>query len=571
MAVALTVLMLAIGFVNPSPAIGQEQPGQTPGALDPSFGTGGIVTTSFAGGAFGQVLAQQSNGQLVVAGPGRLSSDLSSQTVTVGQVVRYNTNGSIDATFGNGGTATINNFFAFAIALQQNGQIVLAGTTENSNDFDNFGLVRLNTDGSTDTTFGGGLVSTSFTSGASNCAAFGVAIQPDGKIVAVGGAGINLTSSSSAAIGVARYNTDGSPDSQFGIGGQTTINIANSSALSVVIQADGAIVLAGEVGGMGNVFMFASSSEFLLARLTSTGGLDPTFGNGGIVETKAGSGSVAYQAALQPNGQIVVAGVASVAPTTAIALARYNTDGSLDTTFGSGGTVTTNFDGRYDSGISVAIQQDGRIVVGGTSIPPIVPETLVGLSIVVELSTLQIGSRIAVARYNPNGSLDTSFGAGGAVTTLVDGGSAAVSVIVQADGSIVAAGSSLTGVAADYVTANESQAFAVARYIGGPLLPGFTLAFSSPEITASPGTKTPVTVEIERTGGLTGKVDVTAPTSLPTGVIIEGPTSVNTKATSAEFTLKIKSSAPASTTQLTFTATDKSGGTSSATLTLVIP
>ncbi|HEY6330162.1 MAG TPA: hypothetical protein VI756_12560 [Blastocatellia bacterium] len=668
--------MSVIGFVNPVSAGSHERPQQAAGSLDPSFGTGGIVTTSFTGGADGQVVAQQSNGQLVVAGPGEISTSLSLESITVGQVARYNADGSLDTAFGTNGTVTINNFFPFAIALQSNGQIVLAGATENSKEFSEFGLVRLNTDGSADDAFGGGLVSTSFISESSDSIAFGMAVQPDGDIVAVGGVGLNLSSLSSTGIGVARYTSNGTLDPQFGTNGQTIINVNASSASSVLIQSDGAIVITGEAGGTGSILTFLESSQFLLVRLTSSGALDGTFGTEGSVQTKVGSGSVAYEAALQSDGDIVVAGLALVGLSTDIALARYNSNGTLDTTFGSGGTVTTNFDGRLDSASSISIQQDGEIVVGGMStslstitdtLAPASTLTPSSLSIVLELFVLGAGSESVVARYDTDGSLDTSFGTNGVVTTLIDNGSGAFSVIIQSDGNIVAAGASLQ---------SSAEAFAVSRYIAGPAAgeftlssnnstqsvaagssvdftisaasvsgstpptssialsaavspsgsgitttfnpasvnagssstldvaapsgtspgqytvtitgvagsvtettdvtvnvtagPGFTMAFSTPTVTVNTGAKTTLTVEIERTGGLTGKVTVTAPATLPAGVSVKGATSVNTKAESASFTLKIKASAAAGTSQLTFTGTDKSGQTSSASIALII-
>jgi uncharacterized delta-60 repeat protein len=676
-AVLLSLLMLTMGIAVCAGPLGQERPQQAAGTLDSSFGTGGIVTTSLTGGGLGQVVMQQpSDGKLIVAGLGAVGLTPSLQNVTSGGVARYNTNGSLDSGFGTGGTVTISNFYAFAGALDQNGKIVLAGTTENSAHTTNFGLIRLNTDGTTDTTFGGGLVSTTFTGGATDCVAFGLAIQSNGQIIAVGGSGITVTTLTAGSIAVARYNTDGSLDSEFGVSGEVAVNVTESTASSVVIQPDGAIVVGGESGGGGSILTFLTRAQFVLARLNPNGTLDTTFGNGGTVQTKIGTGAVAAQLALQSDGKIVAAGIGLAGVLSAIGVARYNTDGSLDSTFGSGGTVATNFDGEFDSGSSVAIQQNGQIVVAGMSTPTsaitdhLSPESHVSpanLSVVAGLFLLGPGSKMVVARYNTDGTLDTSFGTEGVVTTAVDAGAGAFSTLIQTDGNIVVAGAALE-------SSSGPEAFALARYeaeapgefslqanestqtvnagsvadftidvqtLAGSTPPSgqvaltaavspsgtgittsfnpasvstgdsstlsvtvpsttapntytvaitgtagtvtettsvtvtvsgpdFSLGFSSPTINGSLGTKLPITVEINRTGGLTGKVKVTGPTSLPTGVILKGTGVVTTKGDSATFTLKIKSSAVAGSTTLEFTGTDKAGQTHTATVTLVI-
>ncbi|HEY6330186.1 MAG TPA: delta-60 repeat domain-containing protein, partial [Blastocatellia bacterium] len=161
-AVVLSALLLPIGIASSAAGHDREKPQQTAGTLDPSFGTAGIVTTSFNEPAVGQGIAQQSDGKLVLAGflnPGGGSA------AAFSEVARYNTDGSLDTTFGTGGTTMISDFLAFALALAPNGQIVVAGAANLSDRAGNFGVARLNTDGSLDTTFGGGVVSTTFTTG----------------------------------------------------------------------------------------------------------------------------------------------------------------------------------------------------------------------------------------------------------------------------------------------------------------------------------------------------------------------------------------------------------------------
>jgi len=203
---------------------------------------------------------------------------------------------------------------------------------------------------------------------------FSVALQPDGKIVVAGYAGGDFA--------LARYNSDGALDTSFGSGGKVTTDFGGSyhpDGFSVALQPDGKIVVAGYAGG-----------DFALARYNSDGALDTSFGSGGKVTTDFGGSDAGYSVALQPDGKIVVAGYAGLD----FALARYNSDGALDTSFGTGGKVTTDFSGGRDVGYSVALQPDGKIVVAGYA-----------------------GVDFALARYNSDGALDTSFGSGGKVTT----------------------------------------------------------------------------------------------------------------------------------------------------------
>src|SRR5262249_4024029 len=150
----------------------------------------------------------------------------------------------------------------------------------------------------------------------------------------------------------------------------------------------------------------------------SDGSLDSSFGSGGEVTTSFKGQAIATAEAIQNDGKIVLVGETQGANGDDFALARYNPDGSLDTTFGTGGKVTTDFAGADDA-FSVAIQSDGKIVVAGSS-------------------QQNTGEDFALARYNSDGTLDTSFGAGGEVLTAIAGG--ANGVAIQADGKIVAAG-----------------------------------------------------------------------------------------------------------------------------------
>jgi uncharacterized delta-60 repeat protein len=363
----------------------------------PGFSRAGKVTTDLFGGTdLGQSVALQPDGKLVVAA----SSGL----------VRYHSNGSLDLTFGAGTGSVSNALFGNGHSVtidassDPDGKIVVAGS---------IGLARFNLDGTPDTTFGngtGGSVNTFFSTPMS------ATVQAGGKILVAGTA-----SGAGQDFALARYNADGTFDTTFGSGtGKVKVDFFGGAdqGQSVVVQQNGKIVVAGAATTSAGV------QEFALVRFNADGTLDATFGAGtGKVVTNFGSTLAPGQSAtLQPDGKILVSGYAVQATVTNydFALARYNADGSLDTTFGNGtGRVMTDFTGG-DDGQSVALQSDGKIVVSGYA-----------------------GGNFAVARYNSDGSLDTSFGAGtGKVTTdffnsFDIGGQ---TMVIQGDGKIVVSG-----------------------------------------------------------------------------------------------------------------------------------
>lgn len=223
----------------------------SPGVLDPSFGTGGKVVTSFAGDAGARSVALQGDGKLVVAGfanGGATADDFA--------LARYNVNGALDATFGTGGRATItfpNGVNASDMAVQADGKIVLVGDTVGgvgggTAGFENFALARLNANGTLDATFGtGGRVATNV--GFSADFATGVAIQPNGKIVVAGYAFFDCCTRG-WDFALARYNANGSLDLGFGYNGMATTNIASSPisydiAFDMLLQPNGRIVVVG--------------------------------------------------------------------------------------------------------------------------------------------------------------------------------------------------------------------------------------------------------------------------------------------------------------------------------------
>src|SRR5437660_960419 len=280
-----------------------------PGSLDATFGTGGKVTTSFSGSADMNALVVQPDGKLVAAGWDASQSAFG--------LARYNTNGSLDSTFGTGGTVStpigIDTYGASALVLQSDGKLVAAGDAWKDTVDADFAVIRYTANGSLDTAFGtGGKVTTSF--GSQEDDAYALVVQPDGKLVAAGVVfnGVRWD------FALARYNTNGSLDTTFGTGGKvvTAIGTDGDGASALVLQPDGKLVAAGNTE--------ASTRDFVVVRYNATGTLDTTFGTGGKVITAVGTGDdVAFALALQPDGNLVAGGYAANAGTDAFALVRY--------------------------------------------------------------------------------------------------------------------------------------------------------------------------------------------------------------------------------------------------------
>jgi uncharacterized delta-60 repeat protein len=415
------IVLLAV--TNPGSAA------STPGDLDPTFGGGdGKVTTDFRDMDHADGVAIQPDGKIVVAGSaeGAGGRDFA--------VARYHPDGSLDPTFDGDGKVTSDfassHDQAFAVALQTGGKIVVAGETFPPSSDGAFALARYNSDGSLDATFSGdGKVSVNLAVG-ENDAALAVVIQADGKIVTAGYVRRNLADPSYPAdFALARFNADGTPDLDFGVGGNVTTDIESDSdqAAGVAIQADGRIVAAGPV------HVPSATVDFGLARYNTNGSLDDTFDGDGKVTTDFGSSDSAVGVAIHSDGRIVAAGFVLIGSYFGFGVARYNTNGSLDDTFDSDGKVTTDF-GDGASVNDVAIQGDGKIVAAG-----------------------ETSSDFALVRYNTDGSLDTTFGGDGKVTTDFGGSVDLVEgIAIRGDRRLVAVGCTSCSLA--------SSDFALARY-----------------------------------------------------------------------------------------------------------
>ena len=411
------------------------------GTLDTTFGAGGKLTTSIgSGNDLGYSVALQGDGKIVVGGASNNNGSPYDFAL-----VRYNANGTLDTGFGSGGKVTTDiggsADWGYSVAVQGDGKMVLAGVSLNGSNYD-FALVRYNANGALDTSFGsGGKATTDF--GGSQEFGYGVAVQGDGKILV---AGYSDKSSGNNDFALVRYNANGTLDAGFGSGGKVTTDFGSDDRCrSLAVQIDGKIVVAGHAYN-GTRWVFA------LIRYANDGMLDNTFGSGGKVTTGIGSSNdEGHGVTIQADGKIVVAGAAMNGNNWGFALMLYSANGTLDTSFGSGGKVTTDFGSATDGGMSVAVQTDGRILVGG-------------------YSDKDSGNYdFALVRYNADGTLDTGFGSSGKVTTAIGSSvDLGYSVAVQGDGRIIVAGQSNNG---------SNDDFALVRYEGG------TTSYAAPTTT----------------------------------------------------------------------------------------
>lgn len=392
-----------------------------PGDLDKAFDGDGKTTTDFSSlSDDGFAVAAQRDGKIVVVGA------TSSQTSANVAVARYTVSGALDPSFEGDGKATASLTatsvqYAYAAVVQPDGKILAAGTVLGTGNSLDFVLFRFNRDGALDSTFDGdGKVATDFDRGVDS--AFGIALQPDGKIVL---AGITRPAGTMAFdIGLARYNQDGSLDTSFDGDGRVVTDVSQGSdddAHAVAVQPDGRIV----AGGWSKV---GATYSGVLVRYTPGGGLDTSFeGDGKAIFS--GLTSSVYALALQRDGKIVTVGESR------FTVSRFNADGSLDTSFAGDGNASSPFPPA--DGFAVAVQPDGKIVAAGAA-----------------------ATDFAVARFNPGGALDQTFGTGGGARVDFGGFETAYGIALVPGSKIVVAGAS------GPQHGNGPDDFAVARFFG---------------------------------------------------------------------------------------------------------
>ncbi len=385
-----------------------------PSGLDPTFGTGGRVSTPVGGNGHGEAVVIQPGGGIVTAGwrSTPAGNDFA--------LTRHDASGQLDDGFGTDGIATTDlggdDDEAYDAALTPDAGIVAVGRTDAAGFTKvDFGVVRYTPGGTPDSGFGAdGIVRTDILGGGDQANA--VAVQPDGKIVVAGFATRNGIDGDFALV---RYDPDGSLDADFGTGGVVTTELGTRAddGRAVVIQPDGRIVVAGTAG-----------EDVALARYLPDGTLDTAFGRGGSTITDLGSDDLANGVALTPGGEIVIAG-STLGPTVTrdFLLARYRADGSLDTAFGDHGAVETDVGGGDDFAEGLAVDPQGRLVLVGRA----TSSTILDLALV---------------RYHPDGTLDSGFDGDGIVTVDFHGrGEFGQDVTLDPEGRIVAAGYTANG------------------------------------------------------------------------------------------------------------------------------
>jgi len=407
---------LTIGVVSlVSVAVARPAYAQAAGSLDPTFGTGGKVLTDLGDNSAGAQIqavvsdaALQSNGDIVVSGNFGL--------------VRYLPNGKLDTSFGTKGLATTTGSAA-GLAIEPNGDYLAVGAGTTSSGVSTFAVTRFTSSGRLDPTFGSdGVVTTTFPGASDGAAADAVLVEPDGDILVGGQASVPGTSRNEPVItegALALYSSSGTLEESFGSGGivQSTSSIGDIANLGI--------------DASGDIFVLPAHAEF-----SPSGQLDSGVTAETIVTNSQGGDN-----AFLPNGQSVSA--------TSVSVAKHNTDVQA-TLFNANGTVDSAFDNPpftytgaelagFQSPGAAAVQPNGQIVIAGSS--------------------FKDTSVFGLARLDTNGSLDTTFGSTGVLTTSFQGDDGATAVLIQPNGDIVAAGFSennTTGV----------TDIALARYIG---------------------------------------------------------------------------------------------------------
>ncbi len=335
------------------------------GTQDNTFGNSGLVATSFLSNreGYGHTMALQADGKIIVGG----YSQVNGGSGGIFQLVRYSPNGVIDNTFGNKGkdSTSITGYDKMnSLVIQPDGKILAAGYGSSSCE-----LVRYQTNGALDNNFGtNGILKTNF--GGNVGQLKGMVLQTDGKIIVVG----YSSDTKHSLMTLMRLKTDGTIDNTFGTNGVagTFIDSTRNEANSVVLQSDGKIVVSGFTQKTGFL------SYLLVARYLSNGTLDPTFGTGGYTKVKVGyRDQHATKVALQADGKILVA-TNSIMDTVSsnylygTALVRFNSDGTIDKSFGTNGIARVKIyagkDYVNEYVKSMALQKDSKILLAVTTL-----------------------------------------------------------------------------------------------------------------------------------------------------------------------------------------------------------
>jgi uncharacterized delta-60 repeat protein len=388
-------------------AVGAGSAAAAPGDLDPSFGTGGTLTFKPQGAdSLVNDVAIQPDGKIVLAGVA--NNDFA--------VVRLNPDGSPDTSFGNGGSVVENAVgtnsedLADAVAIQPDGKIVVAGTSLRQNDIQNFStFLRLNANGTPDASFDpAGMTGPNPENAGIARGAVGEAFD---LAIDPSGRIVYAGSNGSGADTVSfvdRLKSDGTHDDSWGTGAGDVFATTQPEFLArMALQPDGKVVVAGSIGQ-------GTGSDVAVARVLGDGsGMDSGFGNGGrmIFGYGAGNQDAANDVVLQPDGKVDVGGFGGAGSD--FTVTRLTSGGIIDSTF-AGGSVLADFGGD-NTGQAIALQADGKIVLSGAA----------------------TGTAFGIARFHPGGALDSTFGKGGKATVDLPTANTPTSMAIQPDGKIV--------------------------------------------------------------------------------------------------------------------------------------
>lgn len=383
--------------------------GQQSGELDPNFGVSGFVITNDENLDTGDDITVLSNDQIIMVG--------GYDNFTA---IKLMPDGNYDMTFGNEGKIIINfegyNAGATDVLVQPDGKIIMAGNVFNPGGEYNFGIIRLNSDGTLDTTFNGtGKQIFDFNENINFLEA--VVIQSDGKILVAGQSG----QYANADFAIARINSDGTFDTSFANNGKFEVNIqGDDRAKGMLLQQDGKIIIGGSSYPVGS-----SYSWFAAIRLTTSGQLDTTFSTDGKALAKISQfgNDTVYDIALQADGKILLLADSYISGSQDFGVVRFTTLGELDTTFSGDGKFTTSMINTSDYCNAIIEQPDGKILLAGSYYTT--PE-----------------SKMAVIRLTSSGELDSSFNSDGKASFVVPGnnGVSVYDMKLQSTGQILVSG-----------------------------------------------------------------------------------------------------------------------------------
>lgn len=420
--------------------------GTSSGGLDTSFGGSGIISISFAPGTGNDeahAVVAQSDGKILLGGTSQGNF----------AIARVNTDGSLDTTFGTGGKVELD-FLGGSdslrgMALQTDGKILAVGSTLTSGGDTRFAVARLLPSGSLDLSFNGGAFTIAVGVGRDEASA--VAVQNDGSVVVAGYSAVSGTPGAQRRFAVLRFTSVGVLDGTFGSGGKAIITVGtDDDASGLSILNDGRILVGGTTKRQGALGVASLHYEFAVARLTTAGILDPTFGafsgGNGISTANFGqrpglspadkgiSNDTASGLALGADGKIYLVGTTNDGTSDFLGIVRFRDNGDVDSTFATAGFYrATNFGAGNATGRAIAVGSDGSSMATGIFLGGI--------------------NSAVTTRVDFSGAAVVGFGDQGKAFTNGGTETAAFAIATQFDGKRIIAGRTLNGTHYDFFAA----------------------------------------------------------------------------------------------------------------------